>query len=344
MKSIVINGDKMQFKESLEPQIKKPKDIKIKIKYSGICGTDLQVLKGNEKSVDNIIRGHEAVGEIVEIGSEVKNFKIKDRVAIDPNQYCGRCYYCKKGDTNFCESPGGFTIAGINIDGVFADYFVCDETFVYHIPNDMTWEQAVMIEPTACIYNNILAANVKPNDSVLIFGSGPMGAICEIICKKISKLVVAVETNDYRRNFCEKYVDYIYQPKDLTKKEMYRINDGHKFDVVFDTVGTQMENALLNFTEKNGRIVPIGMNQVYNFSLHPMTLISNGIKLVGASEYNMLFVDTINMLKRYKEIGELVTKKLPFEKCEEGFNSVLGFDMNTKKPLEITQMKCVFES
>lgn len=344
MKSIIWSDKlKMELFDKEEPILLNKKSVKIRIKYSGICGTDLHVIKGNEDSLSNIIRGHEAVGRVVEIGKDVKYIKIGDRVVIDPNQYCGKCYYCRKGLTNFCENENGLDIAGVNCDGVFSEYFVCNEQYLYVIPHDMSWLQAVMIEPVACIYNNIKAAKIAPDDSVLILGSGPMGAISEIICKKISRLVVATEVDDYRRQFCAQYADHIYLPSELTTEEILTINYNRKFDVIIDTVGSMMEYAL-SVASKNARIIPIGMNKVYNFQLHPIALIENGIKLIGASEYNMLFYDTINMMKRFPEIEKLVTGIYQLDDYKSAFSSILGFEIDTKKKCKISEIKVVFQA
>ncbi|MDZ5001149.1 alcohol dehydrogenase catalytic domain-containing protein, partial [Clostridium perfringens] len=98
MKGLIINKNReIDVMEVNEPQICSECDVKIKVKYSGICGTDLQMLKGNLECTSGIIRGHEAVGIVVEVGTNVKNVKVNDRVVIDPNQYCGKCHYCKNG-------------------------------------------------------------------------------------------------------------------------------------------------------------------------------------------------------------------------------------------------------
>lgn len=343
MKGLIWNEDsKLELAECKEPGIINDDEVKIKIKYTGICGTDLQILKGNETIPPNIILGHEAIGEIVELGKAVTYFKIGDMVIIDPNQYCGECYYCKKGLTNFCENDQGLKIAGINRNGTFAEYFVCEQRFIYKIPKEMSLLSAVLIEPLACVLNNIRAASIRESDAVLILGSGPMGVLCQMICKNISKLVVATENSQIRQKMASAYNDYIYSSEELTLDEIYKINQNRKFDVIIDTVGTQMENAL-KLAEKNARIIPMGMNKNYAFSLNPIYLISNGLKLIGASEYNMLFTDTISSALRYKELDNLVTKRYSIEKYKEAFESVLGFDLETHETKEITQLKVVFE-
>lgn len=344
MKALVwTNENRMQLSEVDLPKIKDKNDVLIKIKYAGICGTDLQVIKGNETIVNNIVMGHEAIGEVTEVGENVSDYKKGDMVIIDPNQYCCDCDNCKRGLTNFCTGyNGGLKIAGINVDGTFAEYFVCHRRYLYKIPMNMSLESSVVIEPMACVLNNLRAANIKENDSVLVLGAGPMGALCQMIAKKRAAFVVATENSEYRKDFCKDWCDVVLSSDELTVEKAMSINNGRLFDVIIDTVGNQLENAI-ELCEKHGRIIPMGMNKVYSGSVKPYTFISKGISLIGASEYNMLFEDTIETAKRYDELGKLVTKKYKITEYKEAFESILGFDMDTKERKEIEAMKIVFE-
>lgn len=336
MKGLVFNkkGESGVI-EVIEPKISCEYDVKIQVKYSGICGTDLQMLKGNIECKPDIIRGHEAVGTVVEVGLNVKNVKVNDRVVIDPNQYCGKCQYCKSDETNFCIGDNGrLAIAGVNKNGMFAKYFVCDETFVHKIPENLSFEAAVLVEPLACVLHNIKAANIQPEESVLIIGAGPMGVLCQMVCKRIARLTASVEKNEFRNNFSKKIADYIYYTKELTEEEVKRINMGKKFDVIIDSVGNQMElcEAMI---EKNGRIVLLGIDSSYSFKFNPSYYQGNGIRIIGAGEYNLLFEKAIKYATKLEGLEKLITKKYPIEKAEEAFEELLSNNMES--------MKTVFE-
>ncbi|WP_411167848.1 zinc-binding dehydrogenase [Clostridium sp. MB05] len=335
MKGLIINKNReIDVMEVNEPQICSECDVKIKVKYSGICGTDLQMLKGNLECTSGIIRGHEAVGIVVEVGTNVKNVKVNDRVVIDPNQYCGKCHYCKNGQTNFCIGDNGkLAIAGVNKTGLFAKYFVCDETFVHKIPDKLSFGAAVLVEPLACVLHNIKAANIQPEESVLIIGAGPMGVLTQMVCKRIARLTVSVEKNDFRKNFSKEIADYVYYPEELTE-EVRRINMDRKFDVIIDSVGNQMElcEAMI---EKDGRIVLLGIDPSYNFKFNPAYYQGNGIRIIGAGEYNLLFEKAIKYATKLNGLEKLVTKKYPIEDAKEAFEELLANNMES--------MKTVFE-
>ena len=342
MKALVWkNEEGLKLVERAEPQIINSSDIKIKIIYSGICGSDLQVLKKNQQIVTDIIIGHEAVGEIVEIGKEVTEYRVGEKVIIDPNQYCCDCYYCRKGLTNFCEAENGLQIAGINIDGTFAEYFVCNQRYIYKIPESMSLKEAVLIEPLACVINNIRAAKIKEDDNVLVLGSGPMGALCQMVAKREARLVVATENSEYRRDVCAGFSDIILHSEELTMNKVNELTDNRKFDVIIDTVGNQMEYAL-TVAGKNARIVPMGMNRKYNFPLSPYVLIDKGIQLIGASEYNMLFIDTIAAARRYSELSKLITEEFSIDDYVSAFESILGSTLDLADKKDISNEKVVF--
>lgn len=105
MKALVWTpNDKLEYQEVDEPQIRKANDVKVKIFGTGICGTDLNVLKGKMNATHHMIMGHESVGAVVEVGPDVTNVKVGDRVVIDPTQFCGKCHYCRRGLTCYCET------------------------------------------------------------------------------------------------------------------------------------------------------------------------------------------------------------------------------------------------
>lgn len=342
MKALVWkNEEGLKLMERPEPQIVNSCDIKIRVIYSGICGSDLQVIKKNQQIVSDIIIGHEAVGEIIEVGEKVTDYKIGEKVIIDPNQYCCDCYYCRKGLTNFCESGDGLQIAGINIDGTFAEYFVCNQRYVYKIPESMSLKEAVLIEPLACVINNIRAAKIKEDDNVLVLGSGPMGALCQMVAKRKARFVVATENSKYRRDVCKGFNDIILDSSELTIEKVNELTNNRKFDVIIDTVGNQMEYAL-TIAGKNARIIPMGMNRKYNFALSPYILIDKGIQLIGASEYNMLFIDTIAAARRYNELSKLITAEYSVDDYVSAFESILGSTLDLSEKKDIINQKVVF--
>ncbi|MGF7048641.1 threonine dehydrogenase-like Zn-dependent dehydrogenase [Paenibacillus sp. DS2015] len=344
MKALVWSESNMlKLSQMDEPQISVPTEIKIKIHLTGICGTDLAVITGKEEGVYGVTRGHEAVGTVVEVGEQVQSIRIGDRVVIDPNQSCDQCYFCNKKQPHLCVGKNGMgmPIAGLNLQGTFAQYFVTEQQFVYRIPDSMSWETAVLIEPLACVLHNFQEADVQQDDSVLVLGSGPMGILCQLVSKKLSGFTVATEINPYRLLFAEGIADYAYTPEQLDEARISNHILKRKFDVIIDTVGNQLEYAE-RWIERGGRIIPFGINATYQFTFSPTKYTQNGIKIIGAGEYRYMFEKALQFAAELPELDSIVTKKYELDQHETAIHELLGYNLNTKERVGNETLKTVF--
>ncbi len=165
-----------------------PDDVLIKVRAAGICGTDLHIFKGEYEATYPIIPGHEFSGEVVAVGTNVRNFRVGDRVTADPNIPCGRCSYCQRNEPNQCRNL--FAI-GVTQSGGFAEYVVAPEGNVFSI-GDLSFAAAALIEPLACVVWGIKRVDVQPGDSALVFGAGPMGVLVAQALKQAGAAKVVV--------------------------------------------------------------------------------------------------------------------------------------------------------
>ncbi|NLW64754.1 MAG: alcohol dehydrogenase catalytic domain-containing protein, partial [Clostridiales bacterium] len=129
--------------------VRQPDDngVLIGVRYCGVCGTDVHIFEGDKGSarVDPpVILGHELSGDVIKVGEKVKNVKIGDRVSVDPNLYCGKCYFCANGKKHLCEHMVGL---GTAADGGFAEYVTVPEELVFPVADNVSYEAAAMTEP-----------------------------------------------------------------------------------------------------------------------------------------------------------------------------------------------------
>lgn len=326
-----------------EPQITAPDEVKIRIEMSGICGTDLAVITGKEEGVPGVIRGHEAVGTVIEIGSSVDRVKVGERVVIDPNQSCGECYFCLKKQPHLCTGTDGkgMPIAGLNRNGTFTFFYTTVQTFAHPLPDHMSWETGVLIEPLACVLHNFKEAKVSAEDKVLILGSGPMGLLSQIVSKSRSGLTVATEINPYRLAFAREISDFALTPSELTQEAVDKICSGHKFDLIIDTVGTQLDIAE-KWIERGGRIVPFGINAQYQYTFSPTKFVQHAIKIIAAGEYRYTFEEAIQFAAETPELEKLVTRKVKLGQHELAINELVGYELNSLKVIGSETVKTVF--
>lgn len=212
-------------------------DLLIEIKAAAICGTDLRIFQSGHHAINPPqILGHENAGIIAEVGKRVKNFKVGDRVAIDPIVSCGWCYYCRKGLTNLCSTfKKTIESFGYYYPGGFAEYMAIpakaiERGNVIPIPESMTLEEAAIAEPMACALNGELLAQINAGDTILIVGAGPVGAMHASLARVLgaTKIIIS-EIAENRLKIAENLAiaDYYINPmkKDL-KQFLDDITDG----------------------------------------------------------------------------------------------------------------------
>ena len=152
-----------------------PREVRVKIAYCGVCGTDLHIFHGDGGAVpvpNGTILGHEFSGLVDKVGSEVKRFKVGDRVSVDPNDWCGECYFCKNGKAHFCTQMKGY---GTTFPGGFAEYTCAPEKQIYPLPDALDLRTASQCETVSCCVNGIDLARIKAGSNVLVLGAGPIG-------------------------------------------------------------------------------------------------------------------------------------------------------------------------
>ena len=164
----------LNIKEVPVPQLERDDEVLIKIEMVSICGTDVRGL-ANPPQVffkEGVIIGHECVGRVTKIGSDVTNVSVGDKVVVHPNQWCGKCHYCRLGRINLCDN---FKHVGDSRDGAMCDYLCVPERLVYRIREDIPANVACLVEPLACVLNGTTSVRTHPGESVLILGGGAIG-------------------------------------------------------------------------------------------------------------------------------------------------------------------------
>ena len=151
MKALVMTGKKkLEIDDNYKKPEVKPNEVLVHTAWAGICGTDKALyngLPGLADAVPPIVLGHENSGVVAAVGSEVEDFKVGDRVSVDPNIYCHKCYYCRTSRPELCEH---LDAVGVTRDGGFEEYFTAPEEVVYHVPDNVSLEAAAVIEPISC--------------------------------------------------------------------------------------------------------------------------------------------------------------------------------------------------
>jgi 2-desacetyl-2-hydroxyethyl bacteriochlorophyllide A dehydrogenase len=196
VKAAVISSPGQVGVETVDDPTPGPGQVVIDVSACGLCGTDLHILQGEFAPTLPIVPGHEFAGEVVALGSGVRDLEVGDRVAVDPSLYCHECHYCRIGRGNMCER---WNAIGVTVPGGAAEYTTAPAANCVKLPEHVRTEDAALIEPLSCAVRgyDILRSTLASN--VLIYGSGTMGLMMLELAKRTGAATVdMVDINEDR--------------------------------------------------------------------------------------------------------------------------------------------------
>lgn len=205
-----INKGEFALIDKPKPTIIEPTDAIVRVTLGSICSSDLHIKHGSvPRAVLGITVGHEMVGIVDELGSEVKGVNVGDRVTVNVETFCGECFYCKHGYVNNCTSPHGGWALGCRIDGGQTEYVRVPlaEQGLNRIPDSVSDEQALFVgDVLATGFWATRISEITEEDTVLIIGAGPTG-ICTLLCVMLKqpKRIIVCEQSEERRNFVKQH-------------------------------------------------------------------------------------------------------------------------------------------
>ncbi len=276
MKAAVFNGSELEVKEVPDPKLLE-EEVLIKIKYCGICGTDIAIVNGWYKVPTPLIIGHEFVGEVVKVANPRHSHLIGKDVACEINsKICGKCYYCVRGMPTHCVERKAL---GIDIDGGMAEYIAVPHYLIHMIPDSIKLEDATFIEPLAAAYQTFemmplptpasQIATTKVNQSVgsvavnlkqenaAVFGLGKLGLLIIQVAKQYGLNVIAVDRSEKKLNLAVKLgADYHVNPNKIdVVQKIKMITNGVGVDYAIDCTGNdEILQQVISSTRSRGKI------------------------------------------------------------------------------------------
>ncbi|WP_027414675.1 zinc-dependent alcohol dehydrogenase [Aneurinibacillus terranovensis] len=309
-------GD-LQLREGDSAPSLSNEEVKIKVIYGGICGSDLGVFKGSLKHASYPLRpGHELVGTIIEAGKDV-NYKVGMRVVIFPNSFCGECDFCLKGKTNICRHKKSI---GVNTNGGFSEELVISEKYVLPIPDDMADERAVLIEPFAVVVHALNKVSLTPGMTVAIIGCGNEGMLAAALANHLGAVVTAIDINPVKLERVRSLGDIkAVHPEEITDEA---------FDVVIEAAGVKsaVEQAV-QLVRPGGDVILIGLAQQADLPI--VQIVRNEITLHGSIIYTFPhdFEQSIEYLKKKEfNVSPVISKIVPFTEYKMAYETAISGD------------------
>ena len=327
MKALVYERpESFAIKEVPEP-VCGENDVIIEVAVCGICKTDVHIHHGRFISKFPLIPGHEFAGTVAEVGRNVTDFKVGDRVTADNTVLCGYCYYCRRDQPLYCEN---FFSRGVTASGGFAQYIVVGHDKVFRVPDSISFEEASMTEPTACVIHGMDVIDVQPGDRVLLFGCGPTGIILAQMIKHCgaARLVVA-DPGEFKLELAMKLGadDTVLVDREDFSVHRKKIKDlePRGFDIIVDATGKpEVVQQCFDYAKKGSKIVVYGVcPEEAKISISPYEIFQNEYKILGSFAQTHCFDRAVDVLEKgVVKVKELVTHSFPLEEYGKALDIV----------------------
>jgi threonine dehydrogenase-like Zn-dependent dehydrogenase len=258
--AVVEKPGKLTIKQVPVPEIADD-EVLIKVKYTGICGTDWSIFTG-KYSADKLplIPGHEFSGTVAQLGKRARGLAEGDRVTADINMSCGTCFYCRKGQKLMCRD---FHQLGIHVDGTYAEYVKAPFDQVHKLPDNLDFLAGAFIEPVSCVIHSSKAARVTHGSSVAVIGSG-LGVLHGALARQRGAALVIVIGDNARRLAAARELgaDVVLNIKEIKDPvaEVKKLTEGRGADFVVEAVGTpQTYEQAFEMVRPGGTVVAFGI-------------------------------------------------------------------------------------
>ena len=334
MKVVAITDYKKTQVMEIDKPTPKPNQVLINLHACALCTFEQRVFSQVTKKALPYVGGHECAGIIEEIGEDViaDEFPIGQKVAVRVLNHCGTCYYCRHGQENLCKNAykKSAAAAGQLLPNGLGEYLCVDANQVYKLDNNLPYEQAVFVEPFACVINSIERGQIHLGDDVVVIGGGVMGILHVIAAKMSGARVILSEPDKARGEMAKKYgCDFVIDPTQVDPvEEVKKITGGEGANVVFNTTPiASVASQAIQMTAQMGRCV------MYS-SMHPDTPIevspnyihNTEIVITGSKSPSVEAFDTSARIlsKMIVDLRPLLTESYSMEEADTAFERAMS--------------------
>jgi L-iditol 2-dehydrogenase len=315
-----------------------PGDLLVRVKACGICGSDVHGFDGSTgRRIPPIVMGHEAAGVVAEAGTSVSGFTVGDRVTFDSTIFCGQCFYCLRGEQNLCDhrqvlgvSPGEY-----RRHGAFAEYVAVPQHIAYHIPDELSFEHAAMIEAVSVAVHAVRLTPVTLNDTAVVVGSGMIGLLAMQALRLAGcGRIVAVDIDANKLQHAAALgADVQLNSKDVDVPAAVRdLTSGRGAEIAVEAVGATgpIQTALAS-VRKGGVLTLIG-NVSPSIELPLQSVVTRQIRIIGSCASSGEYPACIGMLARGAiRVEPLISACAPLAEGARWFERLYAREPNLMK-------------
>ncbi len=338
MKKYYFNSDKKFNVVDERKTILKNNQIRIKMKNCGICGSDIHYYlfgeNGGRKIIEPLMLGHEFTGEIIEIGSKVNNFKIGERVIVNPALYCEDCKFCKLKKYNLCENVSFFGSAAKmpHTQGAFRENIEINESQCHKIFDSVSFEEAAFAEPLAVALHACSFVNEYKGKKILISGSGPIGLLIFKVLLRYAQNenIFLVDINSNALEGAKKLgslniINVIDSPN-------FTNDYSNFFDIAFEASGNiNSINNIIKVINRGGTAIQVGNMPGGLLGIEYNKMMLKELKFFGSYRFGKEFEEAVDCInKKLFSFKDMLTHSFKLEECEKAMKVASNKDLSIK--------------
>jgi L-iditol 2-dehydrogenase len=338
MKALLLTAyRRLELVDMPEPEIG-PDDLLVPVQACGICGSDIHGYDGSTgRRIPPLVMGHEAAGVVAKAGANAIDFKAGDRVTFDSTIYCGKCYYCRRGEVNLCDSRQvlGVSPGDYRGHGAFAEYVSVPQHITYRLPDSLSFQHAAMIEAVSVAVHAVGLTPVRLGDTAVVVGSGMIGLlVIQALRLAGCGQIMAVDLDDRRlQSAAALGADFVWNAAqcDVPAAVLER-TAGRGADLAFEVVGaTKTLHTALASLRKGGVLTLVG-NLAPQVELPLQSVVTRQIRMIGSCASAGEYPACIHLMARGAiRVESLISATAPLSEGPSWFERLYNREANLMK-------------
>jgi L-iditol 2-dehydrogenase len=328
---------KLEMVEMPEPAVG-PDDVLVRVRACGICGSDVHGYDGSSgRRHPPLVMGHEAAGEVARLGANVRDLRAGDRVTFDSTVYCGKCFYCVRGQPNLCDDRQVVGVAPKEYrrHGAFAEFVSVPRRIVYKLPDSFPYQEAALIEAVSIGVHAVSITPVCLGDTAIIMGLGMIGSVTLQAAKAAGcARIIAVDTEDTKLASAQAMgATAVLNPKKTSVPEaVHEMTGGRGADIAFECVGySEPVTTAIHSVRKGGTVTLVG-NLAPKIETPLQYVVTRQIRLQGSCASNGEYPQCIDLMARgVIKVAPLISAVAPLAEGPSWFNRLYQHEANLMK-------------
>jgi L-iditol 2-dehydrogenase len=338
MKALLLTAErKLEITEFPTPETGDD-EVLVRVRACGICGSDVHGYDGSSgRRIPPLVMGHEASGIVAEVGKNVRRFQEGDRVTFDSTVYCGKCWFCRRGQINLCDHRNvlGVSCGDYRRHGAFAEFVAVPQHIVYKLPETLGFEEAALIESVSIAFHAARRTPIQLGDTAVVVGSGMIGLlVIQTLRLAGCGRILAVDIDDFKlERACELGADEGLNSRKVDiAAEVAARTEGRGADIALEVVGSSPSLATAIAALRKGGALTLVGNLAQKVEMPLQTVVTRELTLLGTCSSNGEYPACLEAIARGAiRVQPLITAMAPLEEGPSWFERLYNHEAGVMK-------------